>query len=650
MTASAVTGGAFDAVTYQSRTAPVRVTLEESGDPNFAASNDGENGEGDRVAPDIEIVRGGSGADQLFGNSQRNELHGGAGSDAIDGGANNDTLYGDDGSDQITGGPGNDTIVGGPGDDIINARDGEADSISCGDGADRANVDEFDTVAPDCFEGGGGGAGPGGGTGPGAATPPSAQPPGFATPPPSPSAEAGCVGKVTLGPVTALGVCFKKDGAKFVANAGSVGTTVRINGIDVALGSGAKLVLDPQGQSISATGSVQVKVGPIVLLSGAFDWNLKLSPLEFQAGGDTMIAGLPISGKISVKFGGGADLKLSVKLPAIFGGFTGDAAIHVDNALGITLGGLHIAVDHGFLGALEIKNLLLDYQADTKDWKGAVDILIPTPGRPEIKGSIEIDRGRLVSATVSGAGLDLPLAPALALQSLDAAVNTTPYFSLSGSIGLTAGPKIGNFAALRSSGSFFYRQGGGHPPEPARPVQAPRGGDRGGRQDRDRQRHHGRRPSRLQPGTHRRQHLGADRQPHARRGGQRKRLGHSRRVQPRRVGQGLRTRPPAQRHRGPVVEGTSPAAPRSDRSAAASAGSGASRSRPSRAATSVRTSRPRKVPAPRRPVTPSGSRRTRAGCRSRSTATGRRPRSRSPDPAASASPRRPTPPRRARPR
>jgi hypothetical protein len=69
------------------------------------------------------------------------------------------------GDDVISGGPGRDEIAGdrparcnelhcditdGYGNDVIDARDGEADSVSCGPGTDKVTADAIDVIAPDC--------------------------------------------------------------------------------------------------------------------------------------------------------------------------------------------------------------------------------------------------------------------------------------------------------------------------------------------------------------------------------------------------------------------------------------------------------------------------------------------------------------------
>lgn len=80
------------------------------------------------VRGDIEDVIGDADHDTLIGSAGPNSLEGQRGSDTIDGG------------------DGNDVLAGGVGDDALRARDGFADLVACGEGADTATVDPFDRV------------------------------------------------------------------------------------------------------------------------------------------------------------------------------------------------------------------------------------------------------------------------------------------------------------------------------------------------------------------------------------------------------------------------------------------------------------------------------------------------------------------------
>ncbi|HYJ23016.1 MAG TPA: hypothetical protein VEW07_13450 [Solirubrobacterales bacterium] len=84
------------------------------------------------------------GDDLIYGLGAADRIFGRGGDDYVFGGAGADWLHGGPGSDRLRGGVGADRIDGGPGADILFARDGEADILDCGGGADTAYVDERD--------------------------------------------------------------------------------------------------------------------------------------------------------------------------------------------------------------------------------------------------------------------------------------------------------------------------------------------------------------------------------------------------------------------------------------------------------------------------------------------------------------------------
>ncbi len=184
-----VGGAGADLVDYTARTDPLTLDLD-------GAADDGGAGEGDRIGADVERLYAGSGNDVLTGNAAVNWLYGyggddlltaGGSDDVLKGGDNADRLFGDDGGDDLDGGPGDDVLDGGPGVDIFDgdggfsgadtffARDGLQETINCGAGTDRAQVDlndqtlfsgqagceSIDRAAADTPSGGGGGGGDG---------------------------------------------------------------------------------------------------------------------------------------------------------------------------------------------------------------------------------------------------------------------------------------------------------------------------------------------------------------------------------------------------------------------------------------------------------------------------------------------------------
>jgi Ca2+-binding RTX toxin-like protein len=146
-------GGGVDTVSYLERLDRVRVDL------GSRAAVQGQSRERDTVTG-VENVWGGLGHDTLLGDGNANVLWGGPGRDVV---------IGRGGADVVAGGPGRDTLRGEAGDDVIAARDGAADVIACGAGADRVATDDErkDAVQRDCetsdpFAGGGVGGAPAG--------------------------------------------------------------------------------------------------------------------------------------------------------------------------------------------------------------------------------------------------------------------------------------------------------------------------------------------------------------------------------------------------------------------------------------------------------------------------------------------------------
>jgi Ca2+-binding RTX toxin-like protein len=102
----------------------------------------GTNGNDDLVAPFSQFQR-----DTVYGLNGRDELFGDNGDDELYGGNGQDRFLGDYDEDYIVGGQGWDYLSGNAHADIIEAADGRADDVYCGNGEnDRASVDKEDTV------------------------------------------------------------------------------------------------------------------------------------------------------------------------------------------------------------------------------------------------------------------------------------------------------------------------------------------------------------------------------------------------------------------------------------------------------------------------------------------------------------------------
>lgn len=113
----------IDFLDYSSRSGPLTITV------GVGSADDGESGEGDTVAADIENIRGGSGKDFIDASAMTLASH------ILIGGAGDDTLIGSTMADHLYGGEGNDTLKGGGGDDILEGGDGD-DIVQGGQGND----------------------------------------------------------------------------------------------------------------------------------------------------------------------------------------------------------------------------------------------------------------------------------------------------------------------------------------------------------------------------------------------------------------------------------------------------------------------------------------------------------------------------------
>jgi Ca2+-binding RTX toxin-like protein len=141
-------GAGADRATYASRTAPLAIDLTTLG-------GDGEAGENDDIAADIEKVSGGAGNDTIVGNAASNILAGGEGADTINGGDGFDLLHGDGGNDnlngaggtdQVFGDAGNDALLGGSENDTLHGG-GNNDSLDGATGADVLNGNDGSDTA-----------------------------------------------------------------------------------------------------------------------------------------------------------------------------------------------------------------------------------------------------------------------------------------------------------------------------------------------------------------------------------------------------------------------------------------------------------------------------------------------------------------------
>ena len=112
------------------------------GDLNPTGGKSGDHGNDQLYGNDgNDTVFGEGGVDTLEGGNNNDTMDGGPDGDNVVGGDGDDTLHGGDGNDDVNGGTGTDGIFGDNNDDYLRAKDGIADTVNGGAGADTAELD-----------------------------------------------------------------------------------------------------------------------------------------------------------------------------------------------------------------------------------------------------------------------------------------------------------------------------------------------------------------------------------------------------------------------------------------------------------------------------------------------------------------------------
>jgi hypothetical protein len=184
--------------------------------------------------------------------------------------------------------------------------------------------------------------------------------------------------------------CFLRDPRNPNSGAAIIQGEIRLNGLEIMPDAGVEIVIDPRQHTINTTGSVRVVlrapgIGDITLYHGSL--NISLSG-SLAGAGQTLfdlntatastLEGFPFATSIDVQIQHDAVvIPVSLKLPAYMGGVTGSATLRADNANGLQLSSLHIGVPDLVLGALEVKDLNIDYTQTGNVWTGSATLNIP---------------------------------------------------------------------------------------------------------------------------------------------------------------------------------------------------------------------------------------------------------------------------------
>ncbi len=300
--------------------------------------------------------------------------------------------------------------------------------------------------------------------------------------------EPSCKSTVTLGRITATGVCLRRHKATYVS-----ANPITVNGITITPKANRTVSVKEHAiASNGATVKVSAKGAPATLVDGAFSWGLDDGRHLTNVKPGGTLNGLKITqltGELAAD--GSSKLSLRVALPAQFGAPTSDEPIVVTpgKAGASSAGALHFGVANASIGPIGLDRL--DVAFDGEDlWTISAKVKLPPPIPYTVEGDAGIRGGAFEHA---GAAIDFgtpgigPLGPVF-LQRISFRIEIKPKrskcvphtgvevldqrkllheitgrwydvpdikvdygiptFALCGEVGLTAGPTVLGAAAI----------------------------------------------------------------------------------------------------------------------------------------------------------------------------------------------------------
>jgi hypothetical protein len=296
-------------------------------------------------------------------------------------------------------------------------------------------------------------------------------PPAPGSPGSDPSETLSCQ-QVTFGAVRAVteAGCFLRAPNNPTGSAGVTSGTVRINGLEIIPDANVQIVIDPKAHTIDALGgSATVTVllhgggvPDITLWHGGLHAKLPLAGQEqtlfnFKTS-DFLpsVEGFPLEGTVDVILGkDSVRIPISMKLPAVFGGISGNAELVADNTTGLHLSTLNFDVNEAFIGPIELQKLHVDYTAADDAWNGEVAVGIPPrPAGPALDAKIGFQMGRFdhADATLTFPAPGIALGPGVFLTVINAGFRLEPL-QIKGGATISALP-IGGASAVSVDGEL----------------------------------------------------------------------------------------------------------------------------------------------------------------------------------------------------
>lgn len=267
--------------------------------------------------------------------------------------------------------------------------------------------------------------------------------------------------------VRAIG-CFSTQGTRKIAS-----SPVRLNGVllQKAEGhtqSGNRLSLDTAAKTLTTTAP----------------WTMSTEYLEHMHTGRLDLAGLdstsgplmrlgadrsvelfdfPLAGELS--FTPSADgssrlgLLVSVPVPGM-DSITGDVAVKVNPGGDLAFDRLRLEIGSMPVPGFELGNLRFVYDRSENQWEGGAEVALPTAARVRVAVGVTVKNGKFNAFQGSVDGLNQHLAYGVYLQRIGVRVGVEPWH-LGGTLGITAGPKVGGVGIIGLQGDFDIDGPGG---------------------------------------------------------------------------------------------------------------------------------------------------------------------------------------------
>jgi cytoskeletal protein CcmA (bactofilin family) len=255
---------------------------------------------------------------------------------------------------------------------------------------------------------------------------------------------------ITLpGGITVEASCFHVSG-----NAATATGHIRVNGLDIV--ASGSVTLNTSTLELDSSGQVDVYAGSLHIYHGALSWKFT-AQLSLKAPGNLKIKGLPVGGEITVSLEPGG---VHAVANAMIGTATFEVSGQIDLELTLKDGlklnsfALELASDVPIKSLVVKKAKLAYHHTSAGDvWDGVVAVELPAKG-PTVQGELVLTNGSVSEVALNVSGINKPIGEVVFLQSLGLKVDFIPRLSATGSIGLSAGPKILGHTAASLDGSL----------------------------------------------------------------------------------------------------------------------------------------------------------------------------------------------------